>query len=98
MAVNEDVVDIVRGWGPPPPRLDDETDEAYQERLRKGGLPAGCRRGRIHGQWRHRIAKATPLHGETDAQWLLRMVPDVTDKGTQTLLRGTRRRGRRGRG
>ena len=89
VAVDEDVVDIVRGWGPPPPRLDDETDEAYQERLRKGGyacwLPA---EGESMDQWRRRIAKATPLHGETDAQWLLRMVPDVADKGTQTLLRG----------
>ncbi|CAH0369454.1 unnamed protein product [Pelagomonas calceolata] len=89
VAVDEDVVDIVRGWGPPPPRLDDETDEAYQERLRKGGyacwLPA---EGESMDQWRHRIAKATPLHGETDAQWLRRMVPDVEDRGTQTLLRG----------
>ena len=85
----DDVVDIVRGWGPPPPRLDDETDEAYQERLRKGGyacwLPA---EGESQDQWRHRVAKATPLRGETDAQWLLRMVPDVADKGVQTLLRG----------
>ena len=95
----EDVVDIVRGWGPPPPRLDDETDEAYQERLRKGGyacwLPA---EGESMDQWRHRIAKATPLHGETDAQWFLRMVPDVTDKGCRRSCEDTTtRRGRRGR-
>ena len=100
VAVDEDVVDIVRGWGPPPPRLDDETDEAYQERLRKGGyacwLPAA---GESMDQWRHRIAKATPLHGETDAQWLLRMVPDVDGQGYADALARTRRlRGRRRRG